>query len=179
MKREFFYAKPSKRLIIGDPMYLEAIANKADTGCEKKLVFNKKRLPKDMTCKIVIEEKEETYEGYSFKTIYVKIMCVKNTHNIENILQMFNTFENNKWYPSLISKKGELGCDTACFSIETDNWYLDFRTGADGYYGDYFIHKNTDAYCINLALDTDMFDYDEIVNDFKYLFKEEKLGERI
>lgn len=179
MKREFFYVKPSKRLIIGDPMYLETIANKTDTGCEKKLIFDKKRLPKDMTCKIVIEEKEEKIGDYSFKTIYIKIMCVKNTHNIENILQMFNTFENNKWYPSLISKKGELGCDTACFSIETDNSYLDFRTGADGYYGDYFIHKNTDAYCITLALDTDMFDFDEIVNDFKYLFKEEKLGERI
>ena len=179
MKREFFYVKPSKRLIIGDPMYLEAIADKADTGCEKKLVFDKKRLPKDMTCKIVIEEKEEKYEDFSLKTIYVNIMAVKNTHNIENIIQMFYTFENNKWYPGLISKKGDLGCDTACFSIETDNGYLDFRTGADGYYGSYFIHKNTDAYCITLALDTDMFDFDEIVNDFKYLFKEEKLGERI
>lgn len=172
MKKEFFYVKAPKKLIIGDPMYLEDIENNRDIGAEKQLSFIRKRLPKDMICKIVIEEKEEKNKDHFFKTIYVKIMAVKNIHNIE----MFNVFESDKWYPSLISKKGELGCDTACFSIETDNEYLDFRTGADGYYGDYFIHKNTDAYCINLALDPDMFDFNEIVNDFKYLFKEEKLG---
>lgn len=175
MKKEFFYAKAPKRLIIGDPMYLEDIENNRDTGAEKQLSFIRKRLPKDMTCKIVIEEKEEKYKDYFLKTIYVKIMAVKNIHNIG----MFNVFESDKWYPRLISKKGKLGCDTACFSIETDNEYLDFRTGADGYYGDYFIHKNTDAYCITLALDPDMFDFDEIVNDFKYLFKEEKLGIKV
>ena len=89
MKREFFYAKPSKRLIIGDPMYLEDIENNRDTGAEKQLSFIRKRLPKNMVCKIVIEEKEEKYEDFSLKTIYVNIMAVKNTHNIEDIIQMF------------------------------------------------------------------------------------------
>ena len=173
MRKKIFYAKAPTKLIVGDPMYLENIENGTDRGAEKQLSFIRKRLPKDMTCKITIEEKDE---GYTFKTIYVNIMAVKNTIDDETKFRMFYTFENNKWYPKLISQKGDLGCDSASFCIKTNNSYLDFKTGADGYYGSYFIHKNTDAYCVTLALDSDMFDFEDVVNNFKYLFKEEKIG---
>ena len=66
----------------------------------------------------------------------------------------------------------ELGCDTACFGIETNKTYYEFRTGADGYYGNYMTYKNNELYHINLSLDADLFDFDEVVRIMKYLFKE-------
>ena len=173
-KKIQYKAKTPTRLIIGDPWYLEAIDNKEDTGCEKQLCFIKKRLPKDMDVEVIIEEKEEKYKGMTFTSICIDIIAVTNKWDEIKKKVITDAIKNSKYHPQLLSKKGELACDTACFIIETNETYYEFKTGADGYYGNYMTYKNNELCHINLALDDDMFSFDEVVTIVKYLFKEQK-----
>lgn len=171
-KKVQFKVEAPTRLIIGDPWYLEAIDNKEDRGCEKQLCLIKKRLPKDMDVEVIIEEKEETYENMTFSSVYIDIIGVTNKWDGFKKDIITNAIKSGKYHPKLVSKTGELGCDTACFGVETNKTYYEFRTGADGYYGNYMTYKNNELYHVNLSLDADLFDFNEVVDIMKYLFKE-------
>lgn len=172
-KVEFKVAAPTK-LIIGDPMYLDDIVNGTDKGCEKEITFIRKRLPKDTHVEIVIEEIQETYEDMTFTSIRVKILGVSEKYSKADAMSIMAIFKADKYHPLLVSKQNELGCDTACFIIETNKGYEEFHTGADGYYGSYIVYKGTKAYSIELSLDSDFFDFDNVVSTMKYLFEVQK-----
>ena len=174
LQEEIIKIKAPTKLIIGDPSYLDAIEENNDVGCMKKLCLIKNKLPGTMNAEIIIKEVEDEWLGYKFKSIYIDIIAVSNKIDINKQNNHLEIFKSNRFYPSLVSKQFDLGCDTACFEMTTNKGYYEFKTGADGSYGNYTIYKNNLAYHITLALDADLFDFDEIVDIMKYLFKEEK-----
>lgn len=176
MRNERFNVKTPIKLIIGDPMYLEAIENKTDRGCEKEITFIRKQMPANVETTIIVKEVEDicNFDGkeIAFSVINVNIIGISNRYNEDSKARILDAFINGQYYPSLLKKQGELGCDTACFVMETNLGYEEFHTGADGYYGCYMLYKDSLAYNIELSLSTDMFDFDNVVKTMKYLFKE-------
>ena len=82
-----------------------------------------------------------------------------------------------KWLSKTLNQpkeEVELGCDTACFSIEVDEAWEEFHTGADGYYGSafkYSVDKVPYGIHINLFVDKDMYDYDTLWRKLDALFE--------
>ena len=84
---------------------------------------------------------------------------------------MLKAYENDKYYPSHVKIKKELGCDGACFDIYVGNdKYEHFDTGADGYYGRAVIHKSTFGGIIELIFDEEMFEKESLKQSLMYLF---------
>lgn len=166
----------TSKLIIGDPMYLENIANGTDKGCEKDITFIRKRMPTCTETNIVIREVEDSFtiedEVHPFTSIVVNIIICPTAYDDTTKEKLIEVFKNGQYHPKLLKKKGELGCDTARFTIETDFGYEEFHTGADGYYGYYMSYTNGKIFHIELSLDTELFDFDEIVKTMKHLFGE-------
>lgn len=176
MRKEQFKVKAPTKLIIGDPMYLEAIENKTDKGREKGITFIRKKMPKEIETTIIIKEIDGSYEidndEFSFILIIVKIIGISNKYSTESKNKLLDVFAEEKYHPNLVKTQGDLGCDTASFVMETDLGYEKFHTGADGYYGCYMTYKDNLAYNIELSFDIELFDFDEVVKTMKCLFKE-------
>lgn len=171
IKEEKFQIKPFRKIIIGDPMYLDSIENGTDSGCEKNLVAIYDKIPfSNRDAYVTIREIEDCYEfngeKHQFYTIEVIIGSFK-----KGLEKIYDTHLNHKYYPNKVKKHNDLGCDTAHFIIETDTNYDEISTGADGYYGDFYHYKNNDAYIISLSIDEDMMSFDEAVSLFKLLFQ--------
>ena len=174
MKNIEFKINAPKKLIVGDPWYLEAIENKTDRGCEKKITFIRKRMPSklDWICCVKEVENEFDYENETIKytTIIVSLIGVSTELNTETKTSIINAFKEGYYHPKLLSKQGALGCDTAEFIIETNKGYDSFHTGGDGAYGSYMTYKNNYGYNIELSFDADLFNFDDIVKRIKNLF---------
>ena len=89
-------------LRIGDPSYLEEM-----TSNRERLVFES-NFPQDFVSSVKIENFDE--DGF------VQISICIAPHN-----QLLALYEKGKSYTFLNCIEQELGCDTACFSIETEN----------------------------------------------------------
>lgn len=145
-------------LRIGDPSYLEE-----PTPNRKKLIFES-TFPKDFVSSVRIEKFNE--DGF------VQISICIAPHN-----ELLTLYEKGMSYKFLSHEEQELGCDTACFVIETENDSDEICTMSDGYYGS--AHKFTNikgenyGVIILLSIDSDVYD-EGITNTIKYLFKEKK-----
>ena len=174
MRKEKFAVERPTRLIIGDPMYFEAIGNGMDKR-EKECTFIRKRMSKKVETTIVVREEEDSCEVGGKKHNYTSII-VNIIGTPDNLLQetkdrFIEIFTNNQYHPKLLKKDGQLGCDTASFVIETNLGIEEFHTGADGCYGHYLIYKDNLTYKIELSLNTNLFDFDQVVKTMKYLFQ--------
>lgn len=174
MRNEEFKINAPKKLIIGDPMYLEAIENGTDTGCEKKITFIRKRMPRNLDWVCFVDEVEDSFDfkgrQITHASSIVKLIGITNNISLEQQQNFIQAFKNDMYHPKLVKTQGELGCDTAEFIIDTDKSYDNFHTGADGYYGNYMVYKDNLVFKIDLSFDSDMFGFDEIVKRMKSLF---------
>lgn len=164
MKKKEFDFVPMKKLIIGDPDYLESIEKKENAALLKRLVCNVR--PKKVNYgKLIIEETKTKYPELKSEISEIEI-----TFLLGNTQEQIAVYESNRYYQHTVYKKLQLGCDCAEFIIETEHGYDEFHTGADGYYGDVMIFKQGFGLTGNISLDGSLFDFDDVIKTFKYLF---------
>ena len=143
-------------LCIGDPWYQEMASDK-----RKKLIFESK-FPTTFLSSLSIEhiKEEELYQ--------VKICIAPDDKTL-------SLYEKDR-YPQVFNHKELiLGCDTACFDIETDSRCINIGTMADGYFGDThrFTHnRKCQGAIINLFLSDDVFD-ERTLKEIEYVFERE------
>lgn len=148
---------PPKRLIIGDPMYLER-------GIAEGLTCQWKRLSYASNVKAKIEVFEETFDNFKYSVIRIFVLSEERLNDIHCSEKKSDGFV---YYPKLVSGKViELGCDTAAFIVETDKGHMKIHTGADGYYGIAIKYKDKLGIQVELGFDSDMADYKELVKLF-------------
>lgn len=166
LKEEIIDVRGTTKLTVGDPMYLENIANGTDRGCEKKLVF------------------DGSISGAPLGKLRIrKIHCTENELEWDiidvSVFQagqpfMLDTYLGEQYYNGTIVKNIDLGCDTAHLEIHTKYGSDEFHTGADGYYGHLYKYKQGFGMDLNLSFDAEMFDYEEIKQRMLKLFPERK-----
>lgn len=148
---------PPKRLIIGDPMYLER-------GIAEGLTCQWKRLSYATNVKAEIEVFEETFDSFKYYVVRLNVLPEEFLNDIHCSEKKSDGFV---YYPKLVSGKIiELGCDTAEFIVENEKDYVKIDTGADGYYGMAIKYKNKLGIQVVLNFDAAMADYRELVNMF-------------
>lgn len=166
IREEIINVKGTTRLTVGDPMYLQNIANGTDNGCEKKLVFDG-NISAAPLGRMQIRQTHIEEDGLAFDTIEVIIFQAKDS-------KILDLYQSGRYYPSMLKKDIDLGCDTARFTITTKFGYDEFHTGADGYYGHMFWYKQYYGMMLGLSFDTDLFEFDEIKDRMLALFPERK-----
>lgn len=168
LHEEIIDIRGTTKLVIGDPFYLEAIANGTDCGAEKKLVFDG-NISAAPLGKMHLRKIHGNEGGIEYDTINVTVFQASK-------LPILKTYLNDMHYPDAIKKDIDLGCDTARFTIETKYGSDEFHTGADGYYGHLFQYKQYYGMKLELDFDGDMFDFDEVRTRMLALFPERKKG---
>ena len=186
--RTMLKGKAPSSLLIADEYYLEQLAKKGlskkDKDAYKSLIFDKKKIGKTWEVVIFVDNVDYFYDGMTLPMVdftiglapcfvvcgmklaevYAKSCCMKSNVRVE-----------------YIATQKDLGCDTASFSITAGDKYEEFSTGADGYYGDVVEYKKKllleenskpqdFGFKISLGFDGDLFDSEEIVKTFAYLF---------
>lgn len=166
-REEIINVKGTTKLLIGDPLYLDAIDNGTDDGAEKELIFNgqitaaplgRMRIRETHT-----DSDDEKYGHLEWDEIEVEV--VQGAHE-----QMLDTYLDGKWYDGKLVSDTTLGCDTASFDIETKYGFDHFNTGADGYYGQMLKYKKNFGMDLTLILSADLFGFDEVKERMLALF---------
>ena len=163
-KKDFRF-EPFQHIVVGDPMYVENYPKGSKDY--KRLVADFKNPKKNCFGFLRISEKEYDDEGIKWGGYEVDIVTVPFKEAAEVYLD-------GKRYTRASKEEVQLGCDTACFSIEVDEDWEEFHTGADGYYGSafkYSVDKVPYGIHINLFVDKDMYDYDTIYRKLDTLFE--------
>ena len=138
----------SNKILIADPSYLDDPKLLAKPHCVFNKTFDKLT---DSNNIAVFTALEITEDDLDFRCITVNIIVGDLYGQDGSVL-----------------RESEIGCDTACFCIETDHGYDEFHTGADGEYGYY---KYTESgYEIELSFDASLFTFDEVVHRITKLF---------
>ena len=138
----------SNKILIADPSYLDDPKLLAKPHCVFNKIFDKLTDSNDIA---IFKELEINEDNLKYKCITVNIIVGELYGQNGHVL-----------------KESGIGCDTACFCIETDHGYDEFHTGADGAYGYY---KYTESgYEIELSFDASLFTFDEIVHRITKLF---------
>ena len=148
------------RLTIGDPWYRENPPQRV-----KELIFESK-FPKTFVSSLSIKHDEES-EEYAIK------ICIAPNNKILAL------YEEDKYLEVFNHKKMLLGCDTACFEIETPEKYVHIGTMADGCFGDahrFTYNRKCQGAIINIFLCEAAFD-ERIQREIEYVFTKE--GNRI
>ena len=172
VRKKVFDIKPFSKLIIGDPMYLDHIAEGTASAGEKKLCFIKEKYPvSDCRAKVVLQDvhvdfDDETDDLGSWDRWSICFFSQK-----EKDLPYASAFLRGRMYPYFVQENKELVCDTARFSITVDdNNMPNIDTGSDGYYGHVTHYKNNDMIGVQLDLDPGMMSEDEVIDMIRYLF---------
>ena len=166
LKEETFDVCGTTKLTVGDPMYLEAIADGTDKGCEKKLVFDGSISGAPLG-KLRIREIHCIENGLEWNVVDVSVFQASQ-------LFMLETYLSEKYYNGTIIKDIDLGCDTACFEICTKFGSDKFDTGADGYYGHLYKYKQHFGMELKLDFDGGLYDFEEVKQRMLELFTERK-----
>ena len=158
--------KGTTKLRIGDPYYFEAIRNKTTRGAEKEMVFDGSisAAPLGKIKIALVHVKEADIEFDSLEVTVVQGLRE----------EMLDVYLDNKYYKDTKVKEVELGCDTACFELETKYSYDKFDTGADGWYGHFDKYKQYFGSTLSLSFATDLFTFEEIEKRMLKLFPERK-----
>ena len=167
-----FRFKPFKRIIIGDPSYIDEYEK--GTPDYNRLVADFSNSPKNKLGYIQVSCVEYS-TGEASKNKYTSRYFVVDvaTAPTEDIA---NVYLDGKFY-SLSNKSVdvELGCDTARFDVETDFGFDTYSTGADGYYGQasvYNLKNKPFGTHIELTVSCDMYDYDSFVEKLYSIFED-------
>lgn len=173
VREEIFDCVGTIPLTIGDPQYLEDIANGTDTGHEKDYVFDG-RILGSSTCRMRIRQVHTVVEGINanrpIELDSIEVRVVQGSRMTGDPEDMLQTYMNGEYYEGKLKKEIEFGCDTASFVIETMHGNDLFHTGADGYYGSLACFKQCWGMILDLELDGQMFSFDEIRTRMGKLF---------
>lgn len=166
IKEEIIDVHGTTKLTVGDPMYLDAIADGTDKGCEKELIFDG-FISGAPLGKLRIREIHCVENGLEWDVVDVSIFQAGQPF-------MFNVYLDEKYYNGTIVKDIDLGCDTACFEIHTKFDSDKFHTGADGYYGHLCKYKQYFGMELKLDFDGGLFEFEEVKRRMLKLFPERK-----
>lgn len=166
VKEEIIDVHGTTKLTVGDPMYLESIADGTDKGCEKELVFDGSISGAPLG-KLRIREIHCVENGLEWDVVDVSIFQAGQQF-------MFNVYLDEKYYNGTIVKDIDLGCDTACFEIHTKFGSDKFHTGADGYYGHLCKYKQYFGMELKLDFDGGLYEFEEVKRRMLKLFPERK-----
>ena len=141
-------------LFIGDPFYTE----KYSGSRLKDLVFENK-FPKTFVSSMIIEPDKEN------GIVLIKLCIAPDVKTL-------SMYEQDK-YPIVFNAKEKLlGCDTACFVIETQEKHIQINTMADGFFGNVYrftYNRKCQGIIAHLYIDSDIFD-EQIEREFNYVF---------
>lgn len=131
LRRELFRVKCPKRIVAGDPYYLETVPPER----LKKLVVDY-TLPKSYEARIVLSQYEmHDFGVYQTNAVQIYLAPGKDV----------DVYAAEKMYADQCIDQKEIGVDTARYIIGIDGRWEEFHTGADGYWGDaceYFHTRN-------------------------------------
>ena len=168
LKEEIIDVRGTTKLTVGDPMYLDAIADGTDRGCEKKLVFDGSISGAPLG-KLRIRKIHCIENGLEWDVVDVSVFQASQPF-------MFNVYLDEKYYNGTIIKDIDLGCDTACFEIRTKFGLDKFDTGADGYYGHFYKYKQHFGMELKLDFDGGLYDFEEVKQRMLSLFPERRMN---
>ncbi|MSS38325.1 hypothetical protein [Clostridium porci] len=174
VKQRAYDIKPFKRILIGDPSYLEKIqaGTAADAKRLKKFVLDKKiTRSRSKVAKIEVKLVHSNMEILDWDTWEIGIAVVEKTDDDEWHTVIMETLFDNKYHPELIDQIIELGCDTANFYVSVDGKSDEICPGADGTYGTAILYKHDLATFVSLSLSTSLFDEKDIEKMIEYFFE--------
>lgn len=166
LKEEIIDVCGTTKLIVGDPMYLDAITDGTDKGCEKELIFDGSISGAPLG-KLRIREIHCAENALEWDVIDVSVFQAGKPIILE-------TYLSDQYYNGTIVKNIDLGCDTACFEIHTKFGSDKFDTGADGYYGHFCKYKQYFGMELKLDFDGGLYDFEEVKQRMLNLFPERK-----
>lgn len=131
MKKLDYKAQMPKKIVFGDPMYMEEYKGKELAKLIVNLNTNKAKLPKNSICAIRVIEKKDSfkYEGEDIPYTEVIMRIVLSPNNTAT------TYINEMRYSSQKYSEKEIGVDSASYYISVDNKDDVIHTGGDGYWG--------------------------------------------
>lgn len=162
LREDIFDIKGTTKLKIGDPSYFEEMEFGSTNKYLKEITFNG-NISAAPLGKLRTQLVNHMYEEFECDSIEVTVVQGKN-------IQQLDTYLSGKCFTNKIKKRYQLGCDTAQFEMVTKYGYDLFHIGADGYYGDLIVNKQYFGMILMLDFDTDLFDYQEIINRMLRLF---------
>lgn len=168
LRKESFNVVMPKKIKIGDPYYFEQFQE--DKQKLNKLTYNATFRGKEKWVgkMHVIEEKlVDDSMGISSTFNAVRFICVfAEDEKLADLLL------ENKIYKGQKVSSIAIGVDTAEYEVAIDDRYLEFHTGADGYWGDvYEIYNGSKKVGITIALNLpDLSSFEENLSKLKYLF---------
>lgn len=168
LKEEIIDVRGTTKLIVGDPMYLDAITDGTDKGCEKELIFDGSISGAPLG-KLRIREIHCAENALEWDVIDVSVFQAGKPIILE-------TYLSDQYYNGTIVKNIDLGCDTACFEIHTKFGSDKFDTGADGYYGHFCKYKQYFGIELKLDFDGGLYDFEEVKQRMLNLFPERKMA---
>ena len=168
IKEKVFDIKGTTKLMIGDPWYFEQMKAGSKNENLKKLTFNG-NIMTAASGKLRVRLNKVNYESEYGNGEYNSIDVTVAQSGVSKELDIYME---GKYFPAYLKEDHQLGCDTARFEMTTKYGSDLFHTGGDGYYGDIYHMKKGHGMLLNLSFDTDMFDYDEIVDRMLKLFPE-------
>lgn len=178
-----FSCKGIKELIIGDPMYLDGLdtASPKDKEALLSLIFREK-VPSSFKGKYSVSKEHMVLEdGFKYDEISVVIALARDIKiGKEELVDVFldNRLVKTNDCITVYHEERLLGCDTATFVIQTGHCFDEFKTGADGYYGDCLKEsaavkgerKKLYGYVIRISLDADLFNEEDVAASLDCVF---------
>lgn len=155
LEQKTYETKTPKTIIFGDPMYFE---DYEDEPKRLKSLITDLKLTKaqlaEFVCRVVLMNERFTEEGFEFDSISLNIYLAPAEH--------IKTYMGGQYYTVQKETNKEIGVDSASYLLQIDDKYDEFRTGADGYWGNQTTYSRTingkkriDAYVINVNLPED------------------------
>lgn len=158
LKEKQIFVHGSKKIKIGDPSYFKALEAGSTNKNLLKLTFDG-CISWAPIAKMKIQLQKVDYTSEYGDGSYKEILVTIGQSGFEKEV---STYLNGMYYPDLLAKKYQLGCDTAEFEFHTQYGSDLFHTGADGYYGDLFKFKRQHGMLLMLSFDADLFTFEEI-----------------
>lgn len=162
IREKHFEIKPFKSVVFGDEWYREQ-GRKDLVYDVAKMSYENPRAAAVVREVEVTEKTEYSKKPITFGSIEVLITLYQNDRQG----QFYKTvFEHGLAVPKDITKRIDIGCDTASFFFALDRRGEEINTGADGYVGAVIKYKS--ATCIEFSLTTDYYNFDEVCQMVRY-----------
>lgn len=173
LEQKVYEVKTPKTIIFGDPMYFEDFE---DDPKRLKSLIAELKLTKNQIAqfvsRVVIKNERFEDEGFEFDSISMNIYIAPSEH--------IGTYMNDQYYKVQKETTKDIGVDSACYLLQVDDNYDEFRTGADGYWGCHTTYsrtingkKHVDAHIVSITMTEDL-SMEDVEQYLKYFFKDTK-----
>jgi hypothetical protein len=172
VKEKIFSVKPFSYVRIGDPMYFEQMQEGDKNKALRELTCTFEKIPKTnreakVRIREIVSDFKDEGKPYCFTQYEMLFYTARKTPLASKIIE---AELDGKYYPDLIKRESELGCDTARFEMTINENWDEIHTGADGFFGMLHHYKNNEAYVFSIMLDEDMTSWEEVEQYVQYFF---------